>query len=93
MVKIGSITLPPDVFIYSARIWACAKCVQWQQALGLLAEVRSIELLPSVVKFWFVFSASISGCCICGGAVCAVLGLVWSGIYAVLIFVVYWHCM
>ena len=42
----------PDVITYSAAISACEKCEQWQQALSLVAEIRSVE-------FFLVFCNSL----------------------------------
>ena len=48
----------PDVFAYNAAMSACEKCEQWQQALGLLAETRSANVLPNVITY----NAAISAC-------------------------------
>ena len=48
----------PDVSTYNAAMSACEKCEQWQQALGLLAEMRSVSLLPNLITY----SAAISAC-------------------------------
>jgi pentatricopeptide repeat protein len=42
--------LQADLIAYSASISACARGGHWQQALQLMAEMNSIELLPNIVS-------------------------------------------
>ena len=43
--------LLPNVITYNAAISACEKCKQWQQALCLLAEMRSVNVLPDDITY------------------------------------------
>ena len=43
--------LEPDVISYNAAISACERDAQWEQALGLLPEMRSSRLEPTVISY------------------------------------------
>ena len=44
LAETRSVDLERDVITYNAAISACEKCEQWRLALGLLAEMRRINL-------------------------------------------------
>ena len=54
----GALGVLANVFTYNSAIHAFGKCEQWQQALALLAETRSVDLERDVITY----NAAISAC-------------------------------
>ena len=53
--------IPPDEFVYSSVISACARGRDWDRALEILSEMRLDNLVPNVVTYTALITALRAG--------------------------------